>query len=119
MTLPEFLLARIAEDQARAESLTEIKWQPRWVTSPDNRVLVKPPPEIEWQPRLLAECEAKRRILERLASVNDPHSRDWTTGSPGADPEYVGGVSAALEYAARSLALPYADHPDYQQEWKP
>ena len=47
-----------------------------------------------WDPaRVLAECEAKRQLIER---VGNP---DWA--------------------GFRILALPYADHPDYQQEWKP
>jgi hypothetical protein len=50
--------------------------------------------------RVLAECEAKRRIVD-------------SEGSP-----YVEGHVPATR-TLRFLALPYADHPDYRQEWKP
>lgn len=55
-----------------------------------------------WDPaRVLAECEAKRRIVG-YHSVPDPH--DHGEGCPGCD-------------TMRALALPYADHPDYRAEW--
>lgn len=44
--------------------------------------------------RVLAECRAKRRLVEELGAFRR---------------------GAAL----RLLAMPYADHPDYRQEWKP
>lgn len=47
--------------------------------------------------RVLAECEAKRRIV---AEVLPTH--------PDYDPLYVQKV----------LALPYADHPDYDEAWR-
>lgn len=55
--------------------------------------------------RVLAECEAKRRIV-RL------------------HPEILGICQecANEQYPCRTLgavALPYADHPDYREEWRP
>jgi Family of unknown function (DUF6221) len=50
-----------------------------------------------WHPtRVLAECAAKRRLLE-AAGVAD---------------------GATRELLLRSLALPYAGHPDYREEWR-
>ena len=31
--------------------------------------------------------------------------------------DYTSGAVWGLEYALRSMAAVYADHPDYQQEW--
>jgi hypothetical protein len=55
--------------------------------------------------RVLAEVEAKRRIVDGLA---------------GADPE-AGYISATFtaEDALHLLALPHASHPDYRTEWRP
>jgi len=54
-----------------------------------------------WDPaRVLAEVEAKRRIVDEWASEYYEHR-------------------AALGRAVRLLALPYAEHPGYREEWRP
>ena len=86
MTLTDFLLARIGEDEAAA----------RDVHHRDCRIFVQltiADCSCDLPARVLAECEAKRLLIER---VGNP---DWA------------GFSI--------LALPYAEHPDYRQEWKP
>jgi hypothetical protein len=87
-TLPGFLLARIAEDEARARAL-DAAYEADEVRPPGRLVnlfaLVVPA-------RVLAECEAKRRIVEQVNG---------------------------MEYVLRLLALPYADHEDYRPEWRP
>ena len=78
MTLTEFLLARIAEDEAAA-----------------RRVAVVGSCEPGYRPaRVLAECEAKRRIVKT--------AEGGLTSS-----------SAAVQF----LAAVYSDHPDYRAEW--
>jgi hypothetical protein len=62
---------------------------------------------------LLAECEAKRRIVGRLAAAD----RYAATG--GVTTEYAEGYDHGILDAARFLALPYADHADYRPEWRP
>jgi hypothetical protein len=48
--------------------------------------------------RVLAECEAKRRIVELMSD----------------EVEYV----VYSDDVLRALALPYADHPDFRPEWR-
>lgn len=79
VTLTDFLLDRIAEDEAVARTA-----------------------EYGYIERQLAECDAKRRIVQ-YHEVK--HRR-----------EGVGGFNC---FTAKTLALPYADHPDYREEWKP
>jgi hypothetical protein len=89
-SIPEFLDARIAEDEEGA------RIHPReW-----------------WSTRLEAECEAKRQIV-----AEHPHLMFMVTDpKPAAcDRCQVRGWCRTL----RLLALPYVDHPDYRQEWKP
>jgi len=96
VTLTEFLLARIAEDEAVA----------RWgrlvddPSDPDSATKI-----LRWDhARLIAECEAKRAVIA-FANTST---------------EYASG--AALHQFRRilwALAQPYADHPDYLPEWKP
>ena len=81
MTLAEFLLARIAEDAAV------------------SRIGRRP------SPRDLADCEAKRRIVERCART-----------ASLTQPDRTGYLS---DYVLAQLALSYADHRDYREEWKP
>jgi hypothetical protein len=60
--------------------------------------------------RVLAEVEAKRRILD-LAG-------EWQAAAgPGAD--FARQAAVVLDRTLRLLALPYADHPDYDPEWRP
>ena len=109
MTLTEFLLARIAEDEAAARVAGA------WLRAPDghNDDVLWSVADGQAEPflaqyavgrhfdhiahhdpaRVLAECEAKRQLIERVGNPN------WA--------------------GFNILALPYADHPDYQQEWKP
>jgi hypothetical protein len=56
--------------------------------------------------RLLADVEAKRRIVEQ--------ARDYI-------PELEHGDNGewAFDLVLRLLAVPYADHPDYREEWRP
>jgi len=109
MTLTEFLLARIAEDEASApyaiSSLTEA-----------GSALVRYSPA-----RVLAECEAKRQIVEEHPIVR--HVFLGMTAEEGCERcnwnrDYgwdEGGPCLTL----RLIALPYAYHPDYRDEWKP
>jgi hypothetical protein len=90
MTLTEFLLARIAEDEANA-------WEIALISS----AAAGPP---YWTPsRIQAECEAKRRIVE----LYEDAVGDMIGGHAGRST----GVTAYD--ALRTIALPYADHPDY------
>ncbi len=62
-----------------------------------------------WDPaRVLAECEAKRRIIsdyQRYVAERRRAMGGWDTE----------GDSTVM----KALALPYADHLDYRQEWRP
>src|SRR5690349_3820689 len=112
MDLSEFLLARIAEDETTArEALArasvygnrEVAWH--WLRAVNGSSM--------WEPtnhspaRVLAECDAKWRIVEQHDGTHecpkDGDSSGWWDGEP-CD-------------VLRLLALPYADHPDYRQEW--
>ena len=95
MTLAEFLLARIAEDESAARSpLSENRWQaihPR---------------------RVLAECEAKRRIVTDCAARMVDAEADLTT-----EAQWVAQFATETLW---SLAFPYADHADFRyDEWHP
>jgi Family of unknown function (DUF6221) len=124
--LADFLLARIAEDEAMARhaALRDPAWsiaEPSpalWGDDPRDSVVLaggKPiascNPEYggglvaehiaHWDPeRVIAECEAKRRVVEQFSLTRT------MTGT------------AAVTPLLRLLGLPYADHPDYREEWR-
>ena len=98
MTLTEILLARIAEDKVRADDA----WK-----AVDNGAIVwdRIHPDVRaaiWTPdRVLAECEAKRRIVEAFGDYDPEDHWDFQT------------------FPLRALAAVYADHPDYDETWRP
>lgn len=122
MTLTEFLEARIAEDEALAQVATPGQWER------DSGWSITAPPPEDWSgpyvvvetklrndaefiashnpARVLAECEAKRRIMNELGDYADGHL--WASSE-----------AFRAESALRALVLPYVDHPDYQPEWRP
>jgi hypothetical protein len=124
VTLAEFLLARIAEDEervARWDSDGRARVATMWTGGePGYTTVASDHADEHWvadgrevtdarhvrvlfdPARVLAECEAKRRIVARQPGLR---ARD--------DVRDVWWDVLAL------LALPYADHPDYRPEWKP
>jgi hypothetical protein len=121
--LPDFLLARIAEDEAVAQAATVGPWEvrPYWFTSNGRSWATVPDivdEEIDaedgvhiarWDPaRVLAECKAKRRIVTRYVRAR---------ALVGKHP-HAATADAALLHVLTELALPYADHPDYRPEWR-
>ena len=113
MTLTEFLLARIAEDETAARDrdqdapihtvgcfyydndISPMQWRASHCDC-----------EPEVKARALAECEAKRRIVGL-------HGGDYD--GECLSPAHLDGPCRTLQ----SLALPYADHPDFRDEWRP
>lgn len=122
-TITEFLLARIAEDEEAARLATQGTpsgdgygpWRESYDDGPTVTVFDYPADRtivrvedssdqehiIRWHPaRVLAECEAKRRIVYYLRA-----------DSKGPAP------LVRTDAILRDLALPYAAHPDYLDGW--
>lgn len=130
-TLAEFLLARIAEDETAAKAAPPLehnydmgghRQDERWVF--DRRLPSSADGMGNWSPhngspttaahfsrhdpaRVLAECAAKRSILQQCNDVQRVQRRCG-------DPELL-----SIRHIVRCLALPYAEHPDYNEEWRP
>lgn len=108
-TLTEFLLARIGEDEARARPMWELKVRQRIVGAPIVP-LSWPTPD-----RVLAECEAKRRIVE-VARENVRVEALEHGDKPRDDAHFDSWCD--VDEILRALATPYADHPDFHEEWR-
>lgn len=103
MTLADFLLARIAEDEASARGRQmQVAAQFGKHDPVSDRIAGQP-----WPARVLAESEAKRRIVEMYIHLRSPAVFDPM------------GAHVGLGRSLRLLALPYAEHPDYGQKWRP
>jgi hypothetical protein len=132
--LVQFLRARLDEDEQAARALVDDR-RPgrteRWEFCDDGairdtgahrslRVKFTWPQEAAHiarhdPARVLAEVEAKRRILvDVLPTMQADEIRiagEWGVGS---EP-----VREASDDLLSLLALPYASHPDYREEWRP
>lgn len=115
-TLTDFLLARIAEDEADAETKHDTAYHDY-----ENCHCNHPA-------RVLAECEAKRRIVGlctaeamRMGDTIESMADDGGWDSIGDDSTFHITRQEYLRHREilRLLALPSADHPDYREEWKP
>ncbi len=130
MSLTEFLLARIAEDEDEERRIQETS--PGSVYNYVRRGASLGRAQVgihSIADRVLVECEAKRQIVELHRSTRHHQlgRDDWTTNECeicllDAD---EGGGPYALTFeplpcpTLRLLALPYADHPDYDEAWRP
>lgn len=144
MTLVEFLKARLDEDEeaaraalAQLQAIKEAAYaqgyaeglairqsenvapiRPDLVSDVRRKVEQEEPPPPEGLPRhysrhepdrVLREVEAKRRIVTMIVDV--------AGGADGPDNIELSGIVA--EDLLKLLALPYADHCDYRDEWRP
>lgn len=143
MTILEFLNARIAEDEAASDKATGA----RWVVLPGvdaslvsiDATLVR---DDKWKygrfgniattshdaayaehiarhdpARVLAECAAKRAIMQQAIAASDDRATiidEYCIGGEGADEAYASDPGLLV---IRALATVYKDHPDYQEEW--
>jgi hypothetical protein len=107
--LTDFLIARVDEDAqiarfVKRDSPTEDEQFCVWATPFDldpDRLIVA----IDYQ-RVLADCAAKRRIIEAYLEVVSHES-----------PAYAAAADY-METVVRELASAYADHPDYEARWR-
>lgn len=135
-----FLRARLAEDErtARAVEDRSAPWDGQWmadgnsaVRTLNGHVLFYRHGAAPLKPgltehiarhdpaRVLREVAAKRELLDEHQDVNDGLcgtcvNSDW--GYP------THGGSSPQNFPCRTLrllALPYADHPEYREEWRP
>jgi uncharacterized protein DUF6221 len=107
--LVEFLRARLTEDEqaarmARADFFT-VGTLGMFASAGDACHVIRHDPA-----RVLREVEAKRHVLER-------HGECGTGAGYCDDGGHDLGSLGCGDLL--DLALPYADHPDYRDEWKP
>lgn len=139
MTIEEFLLARIDEDEEAARDAAgwdlsgSVRAEGQWCREGVNSVIDSsqrlvvygdgPAPEdmqaehiIRHDPaRVLRECAAKRALIDHASDATGLDmsvDMDRAVGRRDQDVDpYLG------DAMLRTIAAVYSDHPDYQQEW--
>ena len=132
MTLTKFLLARIAEDETctycQHPVARHIGAWCRMTTGAidkEGRELICCCAAVSSDARILAECEAKRRIVELHAPLDMGEFYGEEPGvlvvceqcGPHEDVSWRGANHPCP--TLRTLAAVYADHADYRKEWTP
>lgn len=110
LSITEFLLARIAEDEAELSAARS-----HWMHGDESsylrdRYLRFNPDDMKvavGYGRALAECEAKRELVSIAADQIrlGREARGWDNWEDMAN------------QMLSAMAKPYADHPDYDEEW--
>ena len=99
----EFLTERIREDEAAARKILSdraVSESGKW-----------------YEHRLLLECEAKRRVIRIVESARQTALATMVSDLFEEESRWI---PEAIEWTTRSLkalALPYAEHPDFEQDW--
>lgn len=112
MTITEFLLARIAEDEAAAMAATKATAMPAFGDTAAESMLGLAESEgadrvaVEHfqrhnPDRVLHDCKAKRRQIAHLIDFMEGDYAPWN------------------ETQLRMMAEVYANHPDYDPAWRP
>lgn len=128
MDLVEFLRARLDRDEQIARACAGRAWK----AAPSGRVDVDPEPgagdaaavaraETDAYAEHIARHHPSRTLAEvaaRRLIVDDYEKQAWVLGRGHRTPE-LAAAQAVREGVLRLLALPYAAHPAYQDEWRP
>lgn len=126
--LVQFLRDRLDEDEQTAReaekrtTTTRRRVQGEWVED-----TVQPPEwrRSVWSPaRVLREVEAKRQIVNAhgraaLRAGGGAQHFDTATVCRSCEPDYQFPEQSWPCPTLRLLALPYADHPGYREDWRP
>lgn len=104
VTLTDFLLARIAEDEATAREYALGAYSMVGEAVDAHAEVLG---EDRAAARVLAECEAKRAIVNYFRVMRE--------NAEQFDALRLSDADAVLTM----LATVYADHPDYRDEWRP
>ncbi|XAS63702.1 DUF6221 family protein [Micrococcaceae bacterium Sec5.8] len=102
MDIVEFLSERISEDEAAARALL------------GDRTVSKS--GAWYEQRLLLECEAKRRLISIVESARQAALATLVSDA-GQDAGWIPQSLEWMEHSLHTLALPYFDHPDFEQDW--
>lgn len=97
LTLTEFLLARFAEEEAN------------WRRDIWDEAVAQV---------ALLDLAPKRRIVDKASDDMALYDEVFRDVQPTDCEDFTNGAAWALDFCLRALALPYAGHSDYRDEWR-
>lgn len=141
MDITEFLAARLDEDEAAALAAADSSRSKHWRTGDNgiyglDDVSHNPGPFLEdgsghileavgahiarWDPaHTLTEIELKRRLVTAFAGADRLSRLVGEVGEVGDNPKADRSISREVVHLIlRALAAIYADHPDYDPQWR-
>jgi len=105
--LAAWLLEQVDADEAEARGVLTQRWD---AISFHDEARDDIPHIVRWSPaRVLAECAAKRRLVQQLQEVSY---------GDGPESDSIHGQRQALEWAVAFLAQPYRDREGWRDEWE-
>jgi hypothetical protein len=119
LTLTDFLLARIAEDEATARAYRDGAWSGNPYAGDGDGSDFRYDERFD-PARVLAQCAAHRAIVEAHPITTEVVGYGHRTHDFGCVTCHDwDGVTSGLGYCPtlRALASVYADHADYRPEW--
>lgn len=103
MDIVEFLLARIREDESKSQELLArpfLSESDRW-----------------YEQRMLTECAAKRVLVDVIGHAREAALNHMILSDDRESRRLAESIEWTV-YALSALALPYMEHPDYQDSWR-
>lgn len=118
-TLAQFLLSRIDEDEALARRAYE-----EGASNATDPCSAEALHTARHSPaRVLISCEAKRQIVNATLDVDPDQVSELFALEPQGPADLPREQTVAemqfFERVLRYLAVTYADHPDYELQWRP
>jgi hypothetical protein len=111
--LADFLRARLDETAEQADQLHTVS------CSIHPQGLEQTWCDCDYPARVLADVEAKRRIIELHRVLREPISDDDVLVCCTCEDRQDHHAAYWPCQTLRLLAVSYADHPDYRDEWRP
>lgn len=130
MTITDFLHARITEDEQTAQAGISNQADPENGWGYEGKTLTphigtiheqaQAEHIIRWHPtRVLAECAAKRAIIEAADTYLDEYeNEEHRTNDDTTAGRVAGRARSWRNDTLRTLAAIYNDHPDYSTAWR-
>jgi hypothetical protein len=120
LTIVDFLLARLGEDEETAREADQrifpTTWREDFYGIRNEKIAAHV--DRHKPARVLADCQAKGDLVGYAAFMlkawEDKHSNRAT-----AYPDMTRRERHTARLILEELALAYADHPDYREEWRP
>ena len=122
MTITEFLIARLDEDESIARMADSVAGHPGEAHGEPAEAAPFLPQQLRhidrWSPaRVLVDIAAKRTIVKTYEELGQVLTEAVDSGHVD-EATVTRNLFAGLQVAVLAHAMAFADHPDYREEWR-